>query len=123
MIRTSLSSISSNRCRYSEYTSYQRGLVAKIIANKARSCQLQKIFEISRHIIKIIVENVLVRYNDEFKSHSRRSKKLSIRNKRHILRIVQQNFKIIYKNLAKKTSVSVSHNTLYRLLKEKSIIN
>jgi len=84
---------------------------------------ITKEFKLSRHIIRIIVENVLVRYNDVFKLRSKRLKKLSIRNKRHILRIVRQNSKIIYTNLVEKIDVFVSHNTLYRLLKEKNIIN
>jgi transposase len=123
MIRTSLSSIFGNRRRYSKYTSYQRGLVAEAITYKARSCQLQKSFGLSRHITRIIVENVLVRYNDVFKLRSKRPKKLSIRNKRHILRIVRRDPKITYKNLVKKADVFVSHDTLYQLLKEEGIIN
>jgi len=123
MIRISLSSISGNHRRHSEYTPYQRGLVARAITYEARPCQLQKSFGVSRHITRTIVENVLVRHNDESKLRSRRPKKLSIRDERHILRIVRRDLKITYKNLAKKTNVSVSHDTLYRLLKEEGIIN
>jgi len=69
------------------------------------------------------VFNVLIRYNDKFKSRSYRLNKLIIHDERHILRIVRRDFKITYKNLVEKSNVFVSHDTLYRLLKEESIIN
>jgi len=123
MNRTPLSSISGNRRRRGEYTSYERGLVAGAITYGARPCQLQKSFGSSRHTTRIIVENVLVRHNGESKPSSRRPKKLSIRDERHILRIVRRDSKITYKNLAEKVGVSVSHDILYRLLQEEGITN
>jgi transposase len=123
IIRAPLSSISGNRRRHSEHTPYQRGLAAGAITYGARPCQLQKNFGISRHTTRTIVDNVLVRHNGESKLRSGRPKKLSIRDERHVLRIVRRDPKITYKNLAEKAGVSVSHDTLYRLLKGEGITN
>jgi len=123
MLRYSLISIFGNHRRNIEYTSYQRGLVVEVIASRLTFNRIRKHYRISKSSTTRIVQNALVCYIDDSKSRSRRPKKLSIRNKRHILRIVRLNFKIIYKDLAKKADVSVLYDTLYRLLKEKNIIN
>jgi len=122
-MRTSLASISNNRNRYHEYSSFQRDVIARVVSYGVTSHRINKLYKILLSFIKIIIFNVLICYNDDSKSRSRRSKKLSIRNRRHILRIVRLNLKIIYKNLVAKIDVFVSHDTLYRMLKEKNIIN
>jgi hypothetical protein len=93
------------------------------IASRFTPNRIQKHYRVSKTSTIRIVQNALIRHNDESKSRFKRPKKLLIRDERHILRIVWRDFKIIYKNLAKKFDVSVSHNTLYRLLKEKKITN
>jgi len=123
MLRTLLGSISSNRRPYTSYTLYQRGLIYKIVASRITSYRINKSCEISTFIVRFIVSNVLIRYVDDSKSRSNRSKKLIIRNKRHILQIVQQESRIIYKNLITKSEIDVSYDIIYRLLKEASIIN
>ncbi len=123
MMRTSLASISGNRNRYYEYSSFQRDVIARVVSHEVISYRINKLYRIPLSSIKIIVFNALICYNDNSKLRSKKSKKLSIRNRRHILRIVRLNFKIIYKNLVAKINIFVSHNTLYRILKEKSIIN
>ena len=52
-----------------------------------------------------------------------RPKSLSIRDERHILRIVRRTPKITYKNLIEKAGLDCSHDTIYRLLKEEGITN
>jgi len=123
MMRTPLASISNNRNRYHECTSFQRGVIARAVDHEATPHRINKLYKIPISSIKIIVSNALIRYNDDFKSRSRRPRKLTIRDERHILKIVRQNLKITYKALAKKSRVSISHDTLYRLLKEEDIIN
>ena len=58
-----------------------------------------------------------------FTKRTGRFKSLSIRDERHILRIVRRTFKIIYKNFIEKAGLDCSHDIIYRLLKEKNIIN
>jgi len=123
MMRTSLASIFGNRNRYHEYTPFQRGVIARVVSHGATPHRINKLYEIPISSIKTIVSNALIRHNDDSKSRSKRSRKLTIRDERHILKIVRQNLKITYKALAKKSRVFVSHDTLYRLLKEESIIN
>ena len=123
MLRTPLSSISGNRRRHTEYSPYQRDVIAGAIAHGAKPSQLTRQFEISRRTVRTIVSNVLVRHNGETKPRSGRPRKLSIRDERHILRIVRRDPKITYKNLIAKVGVDVSHDTVYRMLKEQGITN
>ncbi len=123
MMRTPLASISGNRNRYHEYTSFQRGVIAETVGHGATPHRINKLYKISISSIKIIVFNVLIRHNSDFKLRSKRSRKLTVRDRRYILKIVRQNLKITYKALVEKFGMSVSHNTLYRLLKEKNIAN
>lgn len=123
MMRTPLASISGNRNRYHEYTSFQRGVIAGVVGHGATPHRINKLYKIPISSIKTIVSNALIRHNDNSKLRSGRSRKLTVRDGRHILKIVRQNPKITYKALAKKFEMSVSHNTLYRLLKEKDVDN
>jgi transposase len=85
--------------------------------------RIQKHYRVPKSSTIRIVQNALVRHTGDSKPRSGRPKKLSIRDERYILRIVRRDPKITYKNLAEKAGVSVSHDTLYRLLKEEGITN
>jgi len=123
MMRTSLASIFGNRNRYHEYTPFQRGVIARAVGHGATPHRINKLYGIPISSIKTIVSNALIRHNGDSKSRSRRPRKLTVRDERHILKIVCQNPKITYKALVEKSRVFVSHDTLYRLLKEEGITN
>ena len=123
MLRTPLSSISGNRRRHSEYTSYQRGLIGGAVAAGVTPHRMKDLFGIPITTTKTITKNVLARHNGDNKPRSGRPKKLSIRDERHILRIIHRDPKITYKNLIAKSGVDVSHDTIYRMLKEQGITN
>ncbi len=123
MLRTSLGSISSNRRPHTSYTPYQRELIHETIALGITSYRINKSCEISTFIVRFIVFNALIRHVDDSKPRFDRSKKLIIRDKRHILRIVRRESRITYKNLITKNEIDVSHDIVYRLLKETNIIN
>ena len=123
MERTPLFIISGNRRRHTEYSPYQRGLIAGVVVCEASPDSLKKRFEISKSFAQFILFNALQRNNDDSLSRSDRPRMLSIRDERHIIRIARRELKIIYRELRSRVEVTCSHDTLYRLLKEKSIIN
>ena len=123
MLRTSLGSISSNKRPHTQYSSYQRGLIHGVVAAGVTSYRIEKFYKIAQFTIKFIVSNVLIRHIDDSKPRSNRPKKLIVRDEQHILRIARREPRITYKDLIAKSEVAVSHNTIYRLLKEAGIIN
>ena len=123
MERTPLFIISDNRRRHTEYSSYQRELIAGVVVCEASSNSLKKRFEISKFFAQFILFNVLQRNNGDSLSRFDRLKMLSIRDERHIIRIARRELKIIYRELRSRVEVTCSHDILYRLLKEKNIIN
>jgi len=123
MLRTSLGSISSNRRPHTQYSPYQRGLIHEVVVARVTSYRIEKFYEIAQSIIRSIVSNALIRHIDDSKPRSNRPKKLIVRDEQHILRIARREPRITYKDLIAKSEVAVSHNTIYRLLKEAGIIN
>jgi len=123
MLRTPLGSISSNRRPHTQYSSYQRELIHEVVAARVTSYRIEKFYKIAQFIIKSIVSNALIRHTGDSKSRFDRSKKLIVRDERHILRIARREPRITYKDLIAKSEVAISHNTIYRLLKEAGIIN
>lgn len=58
--------------------------------------EIGKALNLSRNIIKIIIQRHLKRDNSEFKSRSEKPHKLSKREERRILRFAQNNSRITY---------------------------
>ena len=123
MLRSPLTIIFSNRRYKIEYIFYQRKLITKIVEFDITFETIQKIHEISKSIVQFIIKNVKIDNNDEFASRFDRFKSFFIRDQRHIFRIVRRNSKIIYKKLVEQVEVTCNHDIIYRLLKEKNIIN
>ena len=119
MFRTSLSIIFSNRRRNTRYISYQKELICKIIDSEITSSFIQNQFNVSKNFVKYIFCIVNNDNNDIFKSIIDRFRKFTIRDKKHILRIVRRKFKIIYRNFISKIDVICNHDIIYRLLKKK----
>ena len=123
MLRNSLSSISLNRRVRRQYNIYKRELICKTVASEIILYRIQKNYEVPEFFIRNIVLNVLIRHNLDFKSRSERFRKLITRDEQYIRWIIRRNSKIIYKNLIAETKVHINHNIIYRMLKEKEIIN
>ncbi len=123
MIRSSLDSIFSNRVHKHKYTLYQRGLIHGAISGDLTSSKIQRLHRILESLVRDICNVVVWQHYNQSKSRLERPKKLSLRNKQYIIKIVRLDLKIIYKNLFAKTRVDVFIKIVYRLLKEKNIIN
>ncbi len=123
MIRSPLGSISSNRVHKQEYTPYQRELIYGTISDDLTPSKVQRLHGILESFVRDICNVVVWQHHDQFKPRLGRSKKLLLRDERHVIRIVRLDSKIIYKNLLTKTRVNVFTKTIYRILKEKNIIN
>ena len=123
MLRNPLSSISSNRQVRRQYNTYKRRLICEAVASRITSYRIQKNYGVPEFFIKSIVSNALIRHNPDFKPRSERPRKLTIRDERHILRIIRRDLKITYKNLIVEAGVHVNHDIIYRMLKEEGIIN
>ena len=123
MLRSSLAIIFSNRRYKIEYNLYQREIIVEIIDENVTFETIQKTHEISKSIAQVIVKNVKINNDDQFVSRFDRSKFLFIRDQKYILRIARRNSKIIYAKLVEQVEIICNHDIIYRLLKEKSIIN
>jgi len=123
MIRSPLDPISSNRVHKQEYTLYQRGLIHEAISGGLTPSKVQRLHGILESSVRGICNAIVWQHHDQSKPRLGRSKKLSLRDERYVIKIVRLDSKIIYKNLLTKTRVNVSTKTIYRILKEKGIIN
>ena len=123
MLRIPLASISLNRRRNTQYTPFQKGIIIGAIGGGLTSSRIQKQYRVLESSVRYILQNHLNDDDDEAKPRSDAPKKLRIRDKRHIIRIVRRNPKIIYRNLIKQTEMDVCNKIIQRLLKEKNIIN
>ena len=123
MPRTPLSSISSNRVRNTQYTPYQKKLIIKAVAAGYSPSRIRNECEVPKNSTRYILLISFSHNHNTSTKHTNRPKSLSIRNKRHILRIVRRTPKITYKNFIEKAKLNCSHNTIYRLLKKKNITN
>jgi len=123
MIRSPLDPISSNRVHKHEYTPYQRGLIHEAISGGLTPSKVQRLYGISESSVRDICNAAVWQHHGQSKSRSGRPKKLSLRDERHIIRVVRLDPKITYRNLLTKTGIDVSAKTVYRLLKEKGITN
>ncbi len=123
MIRSPLGPISSNRVHKQKYTLYQKGLIHGAISDDLTPSKVQRLHGILESFVRGICNVVVWQHHDQSKPRLERPKKLSLRDERHVIRIVRLDSKIIYKNLLTKTGINVSTKTIYRILKEKSITN
>jgi len=123
MIGSPLDPISSNRVHKQEYTTYQRGLIHEEISGGLTPSKVQRLHGISKSSVRGICNAVVWQHHDESIRRSGRPKKLSLRDERHIIRVVRLDPKIIYKNLLARTRIDIFAKIVYRLLKEKGIIN
>ena len=123
MPRTSLSSISSNRVRNTQYTSYQKELIIEAVAADYLPSRIRSECEVPKSFTRYIFLTSFFHNYNIFTKRTSRFKSLSIRDERHILRIVRRTLKITYKNLIEKAKLDCSYDIIYRLLKEKDIIN
>jgi hypothetical protein len=123
MIRNSLGPISSNRVHKQEYISYQKELIHGTISGDLTPSKVQRLHKILESFVRGICNVVVWQHHDQSKPRLERFKKLSLRDERHVIRIVRLDLKITYKNLLTKTRVNVSTKIIYRILKEKNIIN
>jgi len=123
MIRSPLGPISSNRVHKQEYTLYQRGLIHGAISGDLTPSKVQRLHGISKSFVRGICNVVVWQHHDQSKSRLGRSKKLSLRDERHVIKIVRLDSKITYKNLLTKTRINVFTKIIYRILKEEGIIN
>jgi len=123
MIRSPLGPISSNRVHKQEYTPYQRELIHEAISGDLTPSKVQRLHGISKSLVRGICNVVVWQHHDESIRRSRRPKKLSLRDERHIIRVVRLDSKIIYKNLLARTRVDIFAKIVYHLLKEERITN
>jgi len=123
MIRNPLGSISSNRVHKQEYTPYQRELIYGAISGDLTPSKVQRLHGILESFVRDICNVVVWQHHDQSKPRLERPKKLSLRDERHVIKIVRLDSKIIYKNLLTKMEINVFTKIIYRILKEEGIIN
>ena len=123
MPRTSLASISVNHTSLHELSSYQRGLVVEAASVEASVAKISETTNVSWFIVKDIILHASIRNNGVSKSRFDRSKLLSTRDERHLIRIARLQSKISYRELIEKADVECHRKIVYRLLKEYDLIN
>jgi transposase len=85
--------------------------------------KVQRLHGIPESSVRGICNAVVWQHHGQSKPRSGHPKKFSLRDERHVIRVVRLDPKIIYRNLLAKTGVNVSVKTVYRLLKEEGITN
>ena len=88
MNRVPLASISSNHRRHTQYTPYQKGIIAGAIGSGLTPSRVQKAFRVPESSVRYVLSKAH-NIDDHAAPRSGRPKKLSTRDERHILRIVR----------------------------------
>ena len=123
MPRPPLTNISGNSRRGKELTPDVRGFIAGLRVAGFKAAEIRKKFRVPESTTKSTINKVLERINNESLSRPGRPPSISDREKRRIVRFVRLDPKITYRNLRKALTLTVSDDTIYRLLKEEGIKN
>ena len=123
MNRTPLSSISGNHARHHQYTPYQKGLICGAIGGGLTPSRIEKQYRVPESFVRYILFTHKFQRTGISNPRSDRLKVLTTREQRHIIRIARRDPRITYKNLKIQTKIDCFINIIYRLLKEKNIIN
>ena len=123
MQRTSLATITSNRRSRTELSSFQRELFMRAVNAKATLVKVERLCEVKEFIVRYTLLQSSTRNNEITKSRSDRFKSLSVRDRRHIVRIARLESKIIYQKLIEKARIECHRKIVYRVLKEYELIN
>ena len=118
MQRTPLATISSNRRRNTQLSPYQRGLLVGAITLGATSVDVEKASGVPESTVRTTVSRAAQRHNGETKPRSERPPLLSVRDKRHLIRIARLHPKYTYRELKREAGLDCAHKTIYRALKE-----
>ena len=123
MNRTPLGSISGNHHRHHQYTLYQKGLICGAIDGGLTPSRIEKQYRVPESSVRYVLSTHKSQPTGVSNPRSDRLKMLTTRKQTHIIRIARRNLRIIYKNLKIQIEVDCFIDIIYRLLKEKSIIN
>ena len=115
MLRTPLASISSNRRRNTQYTSFQKVVIIGVIDGGLTPSRIQKQYRVPESSVRYILQNHFNNDDCETKSRFRALKKFTIRDERHIIRNVRRNLKIIYQDLIKQIEMNVCSKIIQRV--------
>ena len=121
MQRTPLAPIFANRVQKTELSPYQRGII--VGANRSGAA-LQEIAEatgLSKATVSSTISRATKRYEGYSIPREGRSKTLSDRQRRHLIRIVRLEPKILYKDLRERAHLHCSVRTIQRALKDYGI--
>lgn len=122
MQRTPLGLISANHTPNRQYNPSQRALLIGALSVGATPYRIQKQYRVPESSVRYINSRFILHPNGAA-PRTGRPPKLSERDRRKVVRIARRNPTITYRQLAKDAGVSLSHDTLYRLLKEEGITN
>ena len=123
MLRAPLASISGNRTRNTELSPYQRGIIVGAAASGFTPVRIAKVAGVRESTVRTTIQKASTRNDGESKSRSGRFILLSIRDQRHIVRIVRINPRINYTDLRLQAGLICSRTTVYRTLKEYGLTN
>ena len=123
MNRTPLSSISGNHRRHHQYTLYQKGLICEAIDGELTPSRIEKQYRIPENSVRYVLSTHKSQPTGVSNPRSDKPKVLTTREQRHIIRIARRDPKITYKNLKIQAGIDCFTDIIYRLLKEKNIIN
>ena len=116
-----LTPISGNQGRRSELSVYTKGQISGLAKADFTSTQIHRDLNVPRFTIQSFLNRLVTTQTEENKPRSDRSKKLSPRDERFLLRYVRANPKTTWLQLKKDTGLDVSRNTLKRTLQAHGI--
>jgi len=113
------------RCKTAqrELTPFQRGLILGASRFGATPTSIANAFNNTRQAVQFTIQHAAQLTNGEYPSRIGRLKAYTERDERLILRIVRLQPGITYKELVEASGCLLSHDTLYRILKQYNITN
>ena len=122
-LRTPLAPKSGNIQPNKHLTPFQRGVILGHRLSGTLKPQIAKDLNTTLGRVKYTLSTTIYNENGDDTPRSGRPKKLTNRQRRHLIRIVRRDSKINYRQLAKQLSITIHRNTLYREIKAYGLIN
>jgi len=121
--RTPLRPISGNIYRRKELTPYQRGQIVGYSLLSCSPTEISASLNIPESTVRDTLKKAPERHDGESSSRIGRPKLYSERDERQILRTVRLNPHLTYRQLQNQLPIKLSHDTIYRILKQNNITN
>lgn len=110
--------ISGHRQKNEELKPEARAAICSAVASGQSKAEVARAFNVSYHTVYLTIRRWRERHDNASKPRQGRSKKLSIRDERHLIRLYQQSPKAPWSTLVAIAGVDISKSTFQRLMRK-----